>query len=130
MDDMDNFPRNLRTLTLSMSGLEEDPMPVLGKLLPQLNTLRLFAHSYEGSHMTCRSADFPNLRVLKMWKLEKLRRWKVKQGAMPKLVELEIRCCVRLGTLLSVRVFKQLFLIFFENTYYNEKMYENKCNVI
>ena len=95
-DYIRNDPRNLRTLTLSMSGLKEDPMPVLGKLLPQLNTLRLFARSYVGSDMICRSADFPNLRVLKMWKLEKLQRWKVKRGAMPRLVELEIRCCEKL----------------------------------
>ena len=32
--DIDNLPQNLRTLTLSMSELKEDPMPVLGKLLP------------------------------------------------------------------------------------------------
>ena len=96
VDGIRNVPRNLRTLTLSMSGLEEDPMPVLGELLPQLNTLRLFARSYVGSEMTCLSAHFPKLRVLKMWKLEKLQRWKVKRGAMPRLVELEIRCCEKL----------------------------------
>ncbi|KAK9989553.1 hypothetical protein SO802_029792 [Lithocarpus litseifolius] len=97
-DDIRNVPRNLRTLTLSMSGLKKDPMPVLGDpdLLPQLNTLRLFGRSYVGSDMTCHSAHFPNLRVLKMWKLEELKQWTVKQGAMRQLVELEIRCCEKL----------------------------------
>lgn len=92
-DDICNVPGTLKTLTLSMSELEEDPMPILGKLLPQLNMLRLFAHSYTGKEMTCLAGHFPNLRVFKMWKLEKLEQWKVEQGAMPQLVELEIRVC-------------------------------------
>ncbi|KAM4087970.1 hypothetical protein ACB094_07G036200 [Castanea mollissima] len=46
--------------------------------------------------MTCRSAGFPNLRVLKMWYLEQLEQWEVEEGAMPELVELEIRCCKEL----------------------------------
>ncbi|XP_050259685.1 probable disease resistance protein RF9 [Quercus robur] len=96
-DHISNVPGNLRTLTLSMSGLEEDPMPMLGKLLPQLNTLRLFARSYVGSKMTCHSTHFPKLRVLKMWNLERLEQWEVEQGAMPQLVELEIRCCEKLN---------------------------------
>ncbi|KAK7835469.1 putative disease resistance protein [Quercus suber] len=96
-DGIHNVPRNLRTLTLSMSGLEDDPMPVLGKLLPQLNTLRLFARSYVKSKMTCHSTHFPKLRVLKMWNLERLEQWEVEQGAMPQLVELEIRCCEKLN---------------------------------
>ncbi|XP_030942828.1 putative disease resistance protein At1g58400 [Quercus lobata] len=101
MNDMENFPRNLRTLTLSMSGLEIDPMPKLG-MLPQLNTLRLFARSYVGWKMTCPSAHFPKLRVLKMWNLERLEQWEVEEGAMPELVELEIRCCEKLKKLVKL----------------------------
>ena len=95
-DAIDNLPRNLRTLTLSTSELKDDPMPVLGKLLPQLNVLRLFAHSYVGSKMSCLARHFPKLRVMKMWMLEKLEEWKVEEGAMPNLVELEIRGCKKL----------------------------------
>ncbi|KAM3694130.1 hypothetical protein ACB098_07G034600 [Castanea mollissima] len=91
-DGIVNIPQNLRTLTLSMSELKEDPMPELGKLR-QLNILRLFACPYRGSKMTCLPGSFPNLRVLKMWKLEELEHLKVEQGAMPQLVELEIRVC-------------------------------------
>ena len=94
-DGIVNIPRNLRTLTLSMSKLKEDPMPELG-MLPQLNILRLFACSYAGSEMTCLAGNFPNLRVLKMWKLEELEQWKVEQGAMPQLAELEIRVCKKM----------------------------------
>ena len=94
-DGIVNIPRNLRTLTLSMSELKEDPMPELG-MLPQLNILRLFACSYAGSEMTCLAGNFPNLRVLKMWKLEELEQWEVKEGAMPQLVELEIRVCKKM----------------------------------
>ncbi|KAF3952650.1 hypothetical protein CMV_021819 [Castanea mollissima] len=98
IDAIDNLPQNLRTLTLSTSKLENDPMPVLGKLLPQLNVLRLFARSYVGSKMSCLARHFPKLRVMKMWMLEKLEEWKVEEGAMPNLVELEIRGCEKLKT--------------------------------
>ena len=94
--DIDNLPKNLRTLTLSMSELKEDPMPVLGKLLPQLNVLRLFARSYVGSKMSCLAGHFLKLRVMKMWILENLEEWKVAEDAMPNLVELEIRGCKKL----------------------------------
>ena len=71
-------------------------MSVLGKL-PRLNTLRLFASSYVGSKMTCPALQhFPVLRVLKLWSLEELKECTVEQGAMPQLVELEIRGCKKL----------------------------------
>ena len=50
-DQIGNLPRNLNILTLSRSGLTEDPMRVLGKL-PQLRVLNLFAESYLGQEMT------------------------------------------------------------------------------
>ena len=89
----DVLPQNLKMLTLSMSGLKENPMPVLAQL-PLLNVLRLFAYSFSGSELTC-SADqpFDELRVLKLWNLEKLEVWRVEEGSMPKLRELEIRGC-------------------------------------
>ena len=94
-DGINNLPRNLKILTLSMSKLEKDPMLELGEL-PQLNTLRLFAGSYVGSEMACLDGHFPKLRVLKLWKLEKLEQWTVETGSMSQLVELEIRGCEEL----------------------------------
>ncbi|GMY35121.1 disease resistance protein rpp13 [Fagus crenata] len=91
-----NLPQNLTTLTLSMSELKDDPMPVLGKQLPQLSILRLLSRSYVGPKMTCPPWHFPNLRVLKMWKLGELEAWIVEKDAMPQLVELEIRGCKKM----------------------------------
>ena len=88
-----DLPRNLKMLTLSMSGLEVDPMPVLAQLRV-LNVLRLFAHSFLGSKMTC-STDkpFAELRVLKLWNIEQLKVLEVGERSMPKLQELELRGC-------------------------------------
>lgn len=91
-----NLPRNLNILTLWLSELTEDPMRVLGKL-PQLRVLNLFASSYLGQEMTCHAdQNFPELRVLKLWYLEKLELLTVENGAMPQLRELEIRSCEKL----------------------------------
>ena len=95
-DGIDNLPLNLTTLTLSMSEIKEDPMPVLGEQLPQLNILRLFARSYIGSEMNCNPGHFPKLRILKMWMLQNLEQWTVEEGAMAQLVELEIRGCEKM----------------------------------
>ncbi|KAF5953450.1 hypothetical protein HYC85_006306 [Camellia sinensis] len=91
-----NLPKNLKTLTLSMSKIKEDPMPELGECLPQLNILRLFADSFVGEKMNCLGGGFPKLRVLKLWMLETLKEWIVEEGAMPELEELEIRGCEKL----------------------------------
>ncbi|KAL7264622.1 hypothetical protein ACSBR1_002560 [Camellia fascicularis] len=91
-----NLPKNLKTLTLSMSKIKEDPMSELGKCLPQLNILRLFADSFVGEKMNCLGGGFPKLRVLKLWMLETLNEWIVEEGALPELEELEIRGCEKL----------------------------------
>lgn len=87
-----SFPPNVVTLTLSQLRLEYDPMPILGRLR-QLKILRLFGGSYTGEEMSCSSGEFPNLLVLKLWKLNRLRQWTIKEGAMPCLRQLEIRSC-------------------------------------
>ncbi|CAL5387059.1 unnamed protein product [Camellia sinensis] len=96
MFEVRNLPQNLKTLTLSMSKIKEDPMPELGEFLPQLNMLRLFADSFVGEKMNCLGGGFPKLRVLKLWMLETLKEWIVEEGAMPELEELEIRGCKKL----------------------------------
>ncbi|KAK4591417.1 hypothetical protein RGQ29_021571 [Quercus rubra] len=90
-----SFPPNLKALTLSASEIERDPMHMLGQLR-HLNSLRLLGRSYAGQQMTCLCEGFPELRILKLWKLENLEEWIVEEGSMPILRELEIRCCNRL----------------------------------
>lgn len=96
--DIKQLPPNLKVLTLSMSKLKKDPMRMLGQL-PHLNILRLLAESYLGEEMTCYQGGFPELHVLKLWKLVDLKEFTVKAGAMPCLGELEIRACNRLERL-------------------------------
>ncbi|CAL5334365.1 unnamed protein product [Camellia sinensis] len=91
-DGIQNLPINLKILTLSMSELRKDPMRVLGKL-PRLNILNLLARAYVGEEIRCHSGEFRELRVLKLWMLENLTQWTVRKGALPQLVELEIRGC-------------------------------------
>ncbi|XP_042485892.1 probable disease resistance RPP8-like protein 4 isoform X2 [Macadamia integrifolia] len=87
-----DFGSNLTALTLSLTQLDTDPMPILEKL-PKLNLLRLFSKSFIGKRMQCVSQGFLQLRVLKIWRLEKLEEWIVEDKAMPNLKELEIRSC-------------------------------------
>lgn len=107
------LPQNLKILTLSMSGLDDDPMQVLGKL-KSLEILRLFAGSYAGSELECDEASFPRLRVLKLWKLEELEAANVHETALSCLEELEIKNCGRLmfiESLNHIESLKQISLI-------------------
>ncbi|XP_056176556.1 toMV resistance protein Tm-2(2)-like [Syzygium oleosum] len=90
-----HIPQNLKVLTLSMSGLKDDPMVVLGKL-EFLTTLRLFAYSYDGEILSVSEGTFRKLRVLKLWKLENLTGWTIQANAMQCLEDLEIKECKQL----------------------------------
>ena len=92
------FPHSLTDLTLSWSGLAEDPMQTLDKL-PKLRVLRLLRRAYVGKNMLCSSGGFPELRVLKLWMLEQLEEWNVEKGALQGLRDLEVRSCIKLGVL-------------------------------
>ena len=87
------FPDTLSDLTLSASGLEDDPMPTLGKL-DSLKSLCFYFDSYKGKRMVCQG--FSQLQVLKLWNLKELEELKVEKEAMQKLRELEIRRCENL----------------------------------
>ncbi|XP_015162082.1 probable disease resistance protein RF45 isoform X2 [Solanum tuberosum] len=89
------MPQGLKVVTLSLSKLTEDPMPILGKL-EHLNVLRLLSDSYMGKEMVCPQEGFKELRVLKIWKLKNLEKWNVEEAAMEKLKEINIRCCNKL----------------------------------
>ncbi|XP_075665036.1 putative disease resistance protein At1g50180 [Castanea sativa] len=89
------FPQSLSDLTLSASGLKNDPMPALNKL-PNLKSLCLYSGSYERREMVCSRGRFTKLLVLKLWKLEMLEELQVEEGAMQNLRELDIRSCKEL----------------------------------
>ena len=67
-------------------------MQSLGRL-PNLRSLKLLAKSYLGKNMLCSLGGFPQLRALKLWKLEQLEEWNVDKGALQDLRDLEIRFC-------------------------------------
>jgi DNA polymerase III delta prime subunit len=92
------FPLGIIVLTLSVSKLKEDPMPILAKL-PKLSVLGLLADSYTGKKMVCPNDSFESLTILKLWMLVELETWTVEEGAMQYLEELEIRCCHKLKEL-------------------------------
>ncbi|KDP43877.1 hypothetical protein JCGZ_20887 [Jatropha curcas] len=97
-DLISNFPQSLTEVTLSASGLIEDPMQTLEKL-PKLRIVGLFSKSFSGKKMLCKDGGFPKLEVLKLWELELLEEWNMEKGAMPSLKHLEIRHCINLKML-------------------------------
>lgn len=104
---VDKLPHNLTSLTLSASYLTDDPMPKLEKL-PNLTLLCLYGNSYTGTQMVCSTGKFPQLLVLRMWKLEQLEELEVNENAMQNLIELEIRSCRRLGVPAGLKHLKNL----------------------
>ena len=89
---INRLPQSLTDLTLSASGLLDDPMPELEKL-KRLECLSLYSVSYTGKSMSCSKGGFPQLHVLNFWMLQELEEWNVVEEAMPKLKKLEIRSC-------------------------------------
>ena len=67
--------------------------------LPNLRSLKFLAKSYLGKNMFCSLGGFPQLRVLKLWKLELLEEWYVEKGALQALRDCEIRFCTSLKML-------------------------------
>ncbi|KAK3416524.1 hypothetical protein EUGRSUZ_H02290 [Eucalyptus grandis] len=111
-DGLRLLPRNLKILTLSMSGLDGS-MAVLGKL-EGLEMLNLFAGSYTGPDLDFGEDSFPRLRVLKLWKLEKVERAYVPETALCRLEDLEIKNCGLLTSFDSfnhIESLKQISLI-------------------
>ncbi|XP_078165553.1 putative disease resistance protein RF45 [Carex rostrata] len=65
------FPTNLTKLTLHISGLEEDPMPIFEKL-QNLRILRLRGGSYVGTKLICSTGGFLKLEKLELRQLRHL----------------------------------------------------------
>ena len=95
---MSQFQYSLVDLTLSGSGLVEDPMKSLDKF-PNLRSLKFLAKSSLGKKIFFSLGGFPQLRVLKLWKLELLEEWYVEKGALQALRDCEIRFCTSLKML-------------------------------
>ena len=89
------LPKNLTELTLTASQLLDDPMPKLQNL-NKLKSLCFYADSFIEKRMVCASGGFQQLQVLRFWNLERLEEWDVKEGAMPSLLEFEVRSCINL----------------------------------
>ncbi|XP_050260044.1 probable disease resistance protein RXW24L [Quercus robur] len=83
--------QHIAKLTLKFTFLQEDPMPILGKLR-KLKILRLLLNSFEGNRMTCNKNGFPHLRSLVLSDLTYLSEWVVEEEAMKILCHLEIAC--------------------------------------
>ena len=97
----------LSDFTLSALGFMEDPMPTLGSL-PKLKSLCFHVGSFKGKEMVCLGKGFPELLVLKLWKLESLEELQVEERAMQKLRELDIRCCNKLKVPTRLKHLKSL----------------------
>ncbi|XP_078152581.1 inactive disease susceptibility protein LOV1-like [Carex rostrata] len=93
-----NFPPNLTKLTLTKSGLKEDPMPILERL-QVLKFLSLQDGAYIGKQMVCSTNGFPQLQFLELSKLENLEIWVVGWKALLKLSILRLVHCRKLKQL-------------------------------
>ncbi|PON88932.1 NB-ARC domain, LRR domain containing protein [Trema orientale] len=89
------LPKKLTELTLSASGLSKDAMTELGSL-SNLKILCFYSDSYKEKQMCCPKESFPQLRVLKLWKLKELEELIVEEKALQNLRELETRACPKM----------------------------------
>ncbi|WKA08219.1 hypothetical protein VitviT2T_025958 [Vitis vinifera] len=93
--DAEYFPQNLTELSLKGSFLMEDPMVKL-EMLQSLRVLKLKHSAYLGKEMICSCGGFPQLHFLKLSFLNTVERWRIEDGAMGRLRQLEIIECKRL----------------------------------
>ncbi|XP_073308275.1 probable disease resistance protein At1g58390 [Primulina huaijiensis] len=88
--------QNLHTLCHApRPGILDDPMETL-QYLPALRSLWLSWNAFDGTEMVCGSKGFPQLKSLTLLGLRNLEEWRVAEGAMPNLSELEICNCRKL----------------------------------
>ncbi|RVW31176.1 putative disease resistance protein [Vitis vinifera] len=98
LPEQHHFPLNLSKLTLISSGLEQDPMPILEKLL-NLTILHLFYDVYLGKEMIFSTNEFPRLKRLVLSRISNFKR--LDKGAMPTLKILRIEGCNSLKVVLK-----------------------------
>ncbi|KAL1198812.1 Disease resistance protein RPP8 [Cardamine amara subsp. amara] len=96
--DQFRFPPRLAHIGLLNCKMEEDPMPVLEKLL-HLKSVRLLSGAFIGRRMVCSKGGFPQLSALKISKEFELEEWIVEEGSMPCLRTLTLSNCKKLKEL-------------------------------
>ncbi|KAL9860487.1 putative P-loop containing nucleoside triphosphate hydrolase, leucine-rich repeat domain superfamily [Arabidopsis thaliana] len=98
LPNLQHFPSHLTTTYLNGCRLEEDPMPILEKML-QLKGVALWNNAYVGRRMVCSGGGFPQLHRLSIRILDALEEWIVEEGSMPRLHSLHIDYCKKLKEL-------------------------------
>ncbi|XP_060675793.1 disease resistance RPP8-like protein 3 [Ziziphus jujuba] len=89
------LPPSLTKVTLWMSHMEQDPMPMIKKL-PNLRFLCVSNDAYLGSKMVCSAHVFPKIETLIVNELVYVRYWTIESGPMPSLKKLSIEKVYRL----------------------------------
>ncbi|KAL1198828.1 putative disease resistance RPP8-like protein 4 [Cardamine amara subsp. amara] len=92
--DQFRFPPHLAHIALLNCKMEEDPMPVLEKLL-YLKSVELTI-AFVGRRMVCSKDGFPQLFALVISEESELEEWIVEEGSMPCLHSLTISNCKKL----------------------------------
>lgn len=100
LPDYQQFPHEITSLTLGVSKLEEDPMPILEKL-PKLRHLDLRWNAFNVRKIVCSRQGFPQLISLSLFVLKNLEEWKMEEGAMLNIQYLQISVCNKLKRLPS-----------------------------
>ncbi|KAG7588279.1 P-loop containing nucleoside triphosphate hydrolase [Arabidopsis suecica] len=98
LPNVQHFPSHLTTIYLEHFRLEEDPMPILEKLL-QLKEVKLLNTSFHLRRMVCSGGGFPKLQKLELFRLWEWEEWIVEEGSMPLLHTLYINECDKLKEL-------------------------------
>ncbi|WZZ74485.1 hypothetical protein YC2023_085855 [Brassica napus] len=85
------FPPSLASISLANCRMEEDPLPILEKLL-HLQSVGLGFSAFVGRKMVCSKGGFPQLRNLNLMFLDELEELEIEEGSMPCLRTLHIPC--------------------------------------
>ncbi|CAD5333845.1 unnamed protein product [Arabidopsis thaliana] len=96
--DQHQFPPHLTHIHLFNCRMEEDPMPILEKLL-HLKSVQLAVEAFVGRRMVCSKGGFTQLCALDISKESELEEWIVEEGSMPCLRTLTIHDCEKLKEL-------------------------------
>ncbi|EOA14558.1 hypothetical protein CARUB_v10027796mg [Capsella rubella] len=96
--DQRQLPPNLAQISLYFCYMEEDPMPILEKLI-HLKSVELRYWAFVGRRMVCSEGGFPQLLALEISYQLELEEWIVEEGSMPCLRDLTIGDCKKLQEL-------------------------------